>query len=149
VQLLVGRQGSGKSTFAAWVIAQLSTGRRWPAEAEDRLAVPCGMLSLEEPAERLVARLIAAGADLDSVHILGQVEDHDDEGRPYQRPWRLPGDCGALEATIFRLGLAAVSASDLRSVAGGRQCELIANCRSRQPAELRELSFRELVTQCE
>ncbi|MBO0691616.1 MAG: AAA family ATPase, partial [Acidimicrobiaceae bacterium] len=27
VQLLVGRQGSGKSTFAAWVVAQLSTGR--------------------------------------------------------------------------------------------------------------------------
>ena len=32
VQLLVGRQGTGKSTFAAWVIAQLSTGRPWPDE---------------------------------------------------------------------------------------------------------------------
>jgi putative DNA primase/helicase len=71
------------------------------------------MLSLEEPAERLAARLIAAGADLDGVEILGHVEDHDDDGRPYQRPWQLPGDCGALEATLRELGLAVVTIDGL------------------------------------
>jgi hypothetical protein len=28
--LLVGRQGGGKTTFATWVIGQVSTGRSWP-----------------------------------------------------------------------------------------------------------------------
>jgi hypothetical protein len=113
VQLLVGRQGTGKSTFAAWVVAQLSTGRPWPDETDDRELLRCGMLSLEEPAERLAARLIATGAELDAVEILGQVEDHDDDGRPYQRPWRLPADCGALETTITELGLSVVTIDGL------------------------------------
>jgi hypothetical protein len=71
------------------------------------------MLSLEEPAERLTARLIAAGADMDAVEILGDVEDCDEDLRPYRRPWRLPGDCGALEATIAELGLAVVTIDGL------------------------------------
>ena len=49
VQLLVGRQGAGKSTFASWVIGQLSTGRPWPDETDRRAPLRCGMLSLEEP----------------------------------------------------------------------------------------------------
>jgi hypothetical protein len=113
VQLLVGRQGSGKSTFAAWVVAQLSSGRPWPDDTTSRAPLRCGMLSLEEPPGRLAARLSAAGADLDAVEILGDVEDHDDNGSPYRRPWRLPGDCGALEATIVGLGLAAVTIDGL------------------------------------
>jgi hypothetical protein len=113
VQLLVGRQGTGKSTVAAWVVTHLSTGRPWPGETEHRPPLRCGMLSLEEPAGRLTARLIAAGADLDAVEILGHVEDHDDDGRPYQRPWRLPADCGVLEATIGELNLAVVTIDGL------------------------------------
>ncbi|MBO0691604.1 MAG: AAA family ATPase, partial [Acidimicrobiaceae bacterium] len=113
VQLLVGRQGSGKSTFAAWVVAQLSTGRTWPDDEAPRPALRCAMLSLEEPDDRLVARLVAAGADLDSVEILGQVEDHDEDGRPYRRPWRLPGDCTALETTLVELGAAVVTIDGL------------------------------------
>jgi putative DNA primase/helicase len=113
VQLLVGRQGTGKSTFASWVVSQLSTGRPWPGEIEHRPPRRCGMLSLEEPADRLVARLIAAGGDLDAVEILGEVEDHDDDGRPYRRPWHLPGDCAALETTIREVGLQVVTIDGL------------------------------------
>ena len=36
LQVLTGRQGSGKSTFAAWVVAQLTTGRPWPGETAGR-----------------------------------------------------------------------------------------------------------------
>jgi hypothetical protein len=119
VHLLVGRQGSGKSTFAAWVAAQLSAGRPWPGETDPRPPRRCGMLSLEEPADRLAARLVAAGARLDDVEILGDVVDHDDDGRPYRRTWRLPGDCAALETTILQLGLDAVSIDGLGySIAG-------------------------------
>jgi hypothetical protein len=113
VELLVGRQGTGKSTFAAWVIAQLSTGRAWHGDTAGRDPLRCGMLSLEEPADRLAARLVATGADLNMVEILGQVEDHDDDGRPYQRPWRMPGDCDALEGTVADLGLTVVTIDGL------------------------------------
>lgn len=58
------------------------------------------MLSLEEPADRLVARLTAAGADLDAVSVFGDVEDGDDDGHLYRRRWQLPGDCGVLEEAI-------------------------------------------------
>lgn len=112
VHLLVGRQGSGKSTFAAWLVAQLSTGRPWPGDTEPRAPVRCGMLSLEEPDERLAARLIAVGADLAAVDMLGQVEDLGDHGR-YLRPWRLPADCTALENTIRHLGLGVVTIDGL------------------------------------
>ena len=119
VQLLVGRQGSGKSTFAAWVVAQLTSGRAWPGETGQRDPLRCGMLSLEEPDERLVARLVATGAVLDSVDILGDMEDRDDDGRPYRRPWRLPGDCAALEAAIRAHHLAAVTIDGLGYSIGG------------------------------
>ncbi len=95
--LIVGRQGGSKTTFASWVIAQVTTGRPFPDDPARRDPVNAAFLSLEEPAERLVARLDAAGADLSRIHILGDVEDTDDEGRPFRRPWRLPADCTVLE----------------------------------------------------
>jgi hypothetical protein len=113
VQLLVGRQGCGKSTFAAWTVAQLSTGRPWPGETDHRPPVRCGMLSLEEPAERVKARLVANGADCDAVYIFGYVHDHDDDGRPYDRPWQLPGDCSVMEDAIREHGLAVVTIDGL------------------------------------
>ena len=130
VQLLVGRQGTGKSTFAAWVVAQLSTGRPWPDEPGSRPARRCGMLSLEEPADRLVARLKAVGADLDLVEILGHVNDRDVDGRPYQRPWRLPGDCAALEATGADLGLAVVTIDGLGQYSVSGDSHNLRQCRS-------------------
>jgi AAA domain-containing protein len=100
LHLLVGRQGSGKSTFAAWLVSQLSARRSLPGDPTHRLATRCAMLSLEEPQDRLVARLRASGADTALVHILGEVEDVDDNGGPFRRPWQLPRDCGTLEACI-------------------------------------------------
>jgi putative DNA primase/helicase len=114
VHLFTARQGTGKSTWAAWLVAQASTGRPWPGETVRRAPVPCGMLSLEEPGgERLAARLHAAGADLDAVHIFGHVEVREDGRMPYKRPWRLPDDCDALEAQIRQLRLAVVTIDGL------------------------------------
>ncbi|MHB8220535.1 MAG: AAA family ATPase [Acidimicrobiales bacterium] len=110
VHLLIGRQGAGKSTYVAWLIAALTTGRPLPGDTVHYEPVRCALLSLEEPADRLVARLTAAGADLDHVVILGDVEDHDDDGRPSRRAWRLPKDAGVLEAALGdkRIGFAAI-----------------------------------------
>jgi putative DNA primase/helicase len=100
LHLLVGRQGGGKSTFAAWVTAQVTTGRPFPDDLTDRDALNVATLSLEEADDRLVARLHAAGADVDRVDVLADVEDSDDEGRLFRRPWRLPKDCTTLESFL-------------------------------------------------
>ncbi len=100
LHILVGRQGGGKSTFAAWLAAQVTTGRPYPDDLKFHEPSNVAMLSFEEADDRLVARLHAAGADLGHVDVLGDVEDTDDDGRSFHRPWRLPKDCDVLEAFI-------------------------------------------------
>jgi putative DNA primase/helicase len=100
LHILVGRQGNGKSTFAAWLTAQVTTGRPYPDDRTMREPANVATLSLEEAADRLVARLHASGADVGRVDVLADVEDVDDEGRTYRRPWRLPKDCSVLETFI-------------------------------------------------
>jgi hypothetical protein len=103
--LVVSRQGFGKTTFATYVIGNVSTGRCFPDDPIVRDPVTCGILSLEEPADRLVARLHATGADITRVLIVGDVEDVDNEGRPFRRPWRLPQDCAVLERLLGDEGI--------------------------------------------
>lgn len=100
LHLLVGRQGHGKSTFASWVVGNVSAGRSFPGDGTTHAPTRCALLSLEEPADRLVARLTVTGAELSSILILGDIKDVDDEGRAVRRPWRLPADCGALEQLL-------------------------------------------------
>lgn len=99
LNLVTGRQGSGKTSFAAHLTAALTRGEQLPGGSVD---VPCavGFLSLEEPHDRVVARLTAAGADLDRVVILGDVDDVTEDGRPFSRRWRLPGDVAVLGEAI-------------------------------------------------
>ncbi len=63
------------------------------------------VLSLEEPDDRVVARLETAGADLGRVHVIGNVDDCDDDGRRFQRRWQLPKDIGILGRSIDELGI--------------------------------------------
>jgi len=64
LHLLVGRQGGGKSTFAAWLTGQVTTGRPFPDDPMGREPLNVATLSLEESADRLVARMHATGADV-------------------------------------------------------------------------------------
>ena len=112
LNLLVGRQGSGKTTFLAHIVAALTTDIPLPGDtAHD--PITCGILSLEEPADRVVARLTAAGADLDRVQVLGDVEDFDDKGKPFTRRWSLPGDISILGKLIRQLRLSLVAVDGL------------------------------------
>lgn len=104
VHLLAGRQGGGKTTWASYIVAQLVNGQALPGDTP-RPPVRVAFLSLEEPKDRVVARLTAAGADLDRILVLGDVEDHDDEGNLYRRPWRLPGDVSILGTRIEEAAL--------------------------------------------
>jgi energy-coupling factor transporter ATP-binding protein EcfA2 len=100
LHLLIGRQGGGKSTWAAWMSATASSSAQFPGDVARRDPVPCAVLSLEEPADRLVARLHGASADLENVIVMGDVQDFDEDGEPFRRPWSLPGDCAILEDLI-------------------------------------------------
>ena len=104
VNLVVGRQGAGKTTFAAYVVACVTTSQTFPGD-EIRAPMNAAVLSLEEPDDRVVARLRAGGADLDRVHLFGDVEDRDDDGRPYRRRWQLPKDIGVLGQAVKELGV--------------------------------------------
>ena len=104
LNLLTGRQGSGKTTFVAHLVAALSSGIPLPGDV-DREAMTCAILSLEEPSDRVVARLHAAGADLDRVEVLGDVEDFDENGNLYRRRWSLPGDVSILGKLIEELDI--------------------------------------------
>ena len=104
LNLLTGRQGTGKTTFIDYVIALLTLGVPLPGDTA-RDPITCAILSLEEPPDRVVARLTAAGADLDRVHILGDVEDHDGKGNDLRRRWSLPGDVSILGSLIKELGI--------------------------------------------
>jgi energy-coupling factor transporter ATP-binding protein EcfA2 len=118
LNLLTGRQGSGKTTFVAHLVAALSTGIPLPGDIGHE-PITCAILSLEEPPDRVVARLHAAGADLERVEVLGDVEDHDDDGNPYRRRWALPRDISILGALVEELGIQLVVIDGLGySIAG-------------------------------
>jgi energy-coupling factor transporter ATP-binding protein EcfA2 len=107
LNLLVGRQGCGKTTLAAHMVGALTRGHCLPGD-EARQPLTVGFLSLEEPADRLVARLDAAGADRERVVVFGDVEDTDEEGRTIRRRWTLPKDVGLLEEAADGLALVVV-----------------------------------------
>lgn len=109
-QLLIGRQGAGKTTWASHLIALASTGKPFPDDpvgARDPINV--GVMSLEDPDSRVRARLQAAGADLDRVVIMGRVE-HEKEGEIVEQQWMMPRDINALERLIVeeKIGLVVI-----------------------------------------
>jgi RecA-family ATPase len=84
ITLCVGREGTGKSTLTAHLIAQVTTGRL-QGELHGQ---PCDVIlaTLEDSlASVVVPRLIAAGADLERVHLVKLRGD--EEG-----PLRIPDD---------------------------------------------------------
>ncbi|WP_423359647.1 AAA family ATPase [Pseudomonas citronellolis] len=69
--LLAGAGGSGKTTLAMGLIGTITSGGRWPDG--ERCQEPGNALiwsSEDDPADTLVPRLMAAGADLARVHII-------------------------------------------------------------------------------
>ena len=76
------------------------------------------MLSLEEPAERLAARLTPPAPTSTPWRSSATSRTTTTTAAP-TAPWRLPADCGVLEAAIGELGLAVVTIDGLGySVAG-------------------------------
>jgi hypothetical protein len=90
-----GVEGVGKSTFAAWLIAQVTRGRLkgdWHGDPMDVLIV-AGEDALEDA---WMPRLEVAGADLDRVHFL------DLDALPVD--WNIRDGIGALHRTVEATG---------------------------------------------
>lgn len=69
--VLAGAGGSGKTTLAIGLIGTLTSGGRWPdGEICTEPANALIWSSEDDPADTLVPRLMAAGANLDRVHII-------------------------------------------------------------------------------
>lgn len=78
--LLVGDPGLGKSLLTVDVAARCSSGRAWPLGAENSSAGEVLMCSAEDdPADTIVPRLIAAGADLNRITFFEAVREFDDQ----------------------------------------------------------------------
>ena len=89
------------------LIARLSCGSPLPDGYRPSAPITCAILSAEDdPNDTITPRLIAAGADLDRVFILGSVWDED--GIPH--PWTLPNHVTELRRYVEEneIGLVAI-----------------------------------------
>ncbi|GAB3380319.1 AAA family ATPase [Azotobacter armeniacus] len=82
--VLAGAGGAGKTTLAIGLAATLTSGGRWP---DGSICTECGNVliwtSEDDPADTLVPRLMAAGADLSRVHIIEGRINHEGEREPF------------------------------------------------------------------
>ncbi len=105
VSIIAGHPGLGKSQLTASLAAIVTTGGRWPV---DRSEAPSGrvvILSAEDdPADTIVPRLTAAGADTSRVHIIDAVADERDDGRKIRRTVDILRDLDRIDALLARLG---------------------------------------------
>ena len=98
---IAGEPGTGKSQLLIAIVATLTTGGNWPC-GEGR--APIGntiILSAEDgAADTIVARLLAAGADLNRVHVVSAVRNADGSNRTLN----LQNDPDLLERKIGEIG---------------------------------------------
>ena len=102
--MIVGDPGLGKSMATLAIAATVTRGSAWPVNGEG--VAPQGDVVLisceDDPGDTIRPRLDAAGADCRRVHILDGLDDTDDAGRTYRRPWTM-GDIDALDRLIASL----------------------------------------------
>lgn len=99
--MLAGAGGSGKTTLAIGLIGTLTSGGRWPdGEVCSEPANALIWSSEDDPADTLVPRLMAAGANLDRVHIIqGRINELGDH-----EPFDPAGDFDLLRDAVDAIG---------------------------------------------
>lgn len=84
LSLLAGSPGTGKTTLALALAATISHGGKWPdGTACSRKGDVLIWSGEDNPADTIVPRLIAAGADLDRIHIITGRTDEDGAIQPF------------------------------------------------------------------
>ena len=82
LHILAGQPGTGKTTIAMTFAAAVSAGRAWPDGTCSPVADVLIWSGEDSPADTLVPRLIASGADRGRVHFVGETVDGLNEVRP-------------------------------------------------------------------
>jgi putative DNA primase/helicase len=99
---IAGEPGDGKSQLSVYVAATISRGGEWPCGEG---GAPIGnviIFNAEDGADdTMVPRLMAAGADLERVHIVSAVLQEGHKGR---RTFNLQADLALLEKKIAEIG---------------------------------------------
>jgi putative DNA primase/helicase len=96
--LLAGRPGCGKTTLALSLAAAVSSGGAWPDRSPAQVGDVVVWSGEDDPADTLVPRLIAAGADRKRVHFVGPVVDVG-----ARRPFDLGTDVPLLVRELVRI----------------------------------------------
>jgi hypothetical protein len=92
--LIAGEAGLGKSQIGIAMAAAVTTGGPWPCNEGHAPHGNVIILSAEDdPADTIVPRLLAAGADPQRVQIITAVRSEDGSG---QRPWLSGSICRSL-----------------------------------------------------
>lgn len=101
LHILAGAGGTGKTTLLISLIATITSGGRWPdGEICQERGNALIWSSEDDPADTLVPRLIAAGADLSRVHIIqGRIN-----AQGQADPFDPSNDIGLLRETVKELG---------------------------------------------
>ncbi len=118
--IFAGQAGTGKTTIAIAIAATISIGGRFP----DGTRAPVGNVLIwsgeDSAKDTLVPRLLAAGADMNRVHFIGDVK-HGDEVRSFDPAQ----DIKAMMDAATRIGDISLLIVDpvVNAVAGDRTCQ--------------------------
>ena len=94
---IAGEPGTGKSQLSISIVAAVTTGGKWPCgEGRAPLANAIILSAEDGAADTIVPRLLAAGADLNRVHVVSAVRNADDS----RRALNLQTDLAPLEKKI-------------------------------------------------
>lgn len=99
--LIAGDPGLGKSFTTLDMVARVTTGAAWPDDEMPQEPGGCVLLNAEDdPADTVVPRLIAAGADLSRVNLISAVYDCVPNRDATERWLNLATDLRAVERAI-------------------------------------------------